>query len=75
MRRCRRTEVAYFRYCRSLASLTAFLLVALALSLTFIHSCVHDRQRPRELIGFTDNSRFLSRFKYEDMAEFSVCLL
>ena len=26
-----------------------------------VHSCVHDRLRPREMIGFNDNSRYLSR--------------
>ena len=25
-----------------------------------VHSCVHDRLRPREMIGFNDNSRYLS---------------
>ena len=24
-----------------------------------VHSCVHDRLRPREMISFTDSSRFL----------------
>ena len=28
-----------------------------------VNSCVHDRQRPREMIDFTDNSRFLSRIQ------------
>ena len=27
------------------------------------HSCVHDRPRPREMIGFNDHSRYLSRFQ------------
>ena len=26
-----------------------------------VPSCVYDRLRPREMIGFTDKSRFLSR--------------
>ena len=26
-----------------------------------VHSCVRDRLRPREMIGFNDNSRYLSR--------------
>ena len=26
-----------------------------------VHSCVHDRLRLREMIGFNDNSRYLSR--------------
>ena len=26
-----------------------------------VHSCVRDRLRPREIIGFNDNSRYLSR--------------
>ena len=28
-----------------------------------VHSCVHDRQRPREMIRFNDNSRYLSLFQ------------
>ena len=28
-----------------------------------VHSCVHDRLRPREIIGFNDNSRYLSRIQ------------
>ena len=27
------------------------------------HSCVHDRLRPTEMIGFNDNSRYLSRIQ------------
>ena len=26
-----------------------------------VHTCVHDQLRPREVIGFNDNSRYLSR--------------
>ena len=53
----------------------SFLQVALALSLKVLLCpfIVHDRLRPRELIGFADNSRFLSRFRH--MAEFLVCRL
>ena len=29
----------------------------------FVHSCVHGQQWARELIGFTDNSRFLPRIQ------------
>ena len=28
-----------------------------------VHSCVHDRLRPREMIGFNVNSRYLSRIQ------------
>ena len=28
-----------------------------------VHSCVHDRLQPREMIGFNDNSRHLSRIQ------------
>ena len=28
-----------------------------------VHSCVHDQLRPREMIGFNDNSRHLSRIQ------------
>ena len=28
-----------------------------------VHSCVHDRLRPREVIGCNDNSRYLSRIQ------------
>ena len=28
-----------------------------------VHSCVHDLLRPREIIGFNDNSRYLSRIQ------------
>ena len=56
-----------------------FLRVALRIEfenpVVLVHSCVHDRLRPREMIGFNDNSRYLSRFKCEVMAEFSVCRL
>ena len=49
---------------RSLASLDGFLHVALALNLDVLlvvsfQSCVHDRLRQRELIGFTDNLTIL----------------
>ena len=26
-----------------------------------VHSCVHDPLRPREMVGFNDKSRYLSR--------------
>ena len=44
-------------------------LLCVALSIEFenavvlIHSCVHDRLRPREMIGFNDNSWYLSRIQ------------
>ena len=28
-----------------------------------VHSCVHDRLRPKEMIGFNDNSRYLSQIQ------------
>ena len=28
-----------------------------------VHSCVHHQLRPREMIGFNDNSRYLSRIQ------------
>ena len=28
-----------------------------------VHSCVHDRLRPIEMIGFNDNSKYLSRIQ------------
>ena len=28
-------------------------------------SCVHDRLRPRKIIGFDDNSRYLSRIQMQ----------
>ena len=34
-------------------------------AVVLVHSCVHDRLRPREMIGFTDNSRFLSRIQIQ----------
>ena len=43
------------------------LRVALGLELehavVLVHSCVHDRLRPREMIDFNDNSRYLSRIQ------------
>ena len=32
-------------------------------AVVLVHSCVHDRLRPRDMIGFSDNSRFLSRIQ------------
>ena len=32
-------------------------------SVELVHSCVHDRLRPREMVGFKDNSRYLSRIQ------------
>ena len=31
--------------------------------LVLVHSCVHDRLRPREMIDFNDNSRYRSRIQ------------
>ena len=28
-----------------------------------VHSCVHDRLRPREMTGFNDNSRYLPQIQ------------
>ena len=54
----------------SLMSIDGFLRVALRLefehSVVLVFSCVHDRLRPREMIGFTDNPRFLSWIHFRD---------
>ena len=64
---------------RSLASLDGLFACRSCIEferpVVFVHSCVHNRLRPRELIGCTENSRFLSQFKFKDMAKFSVCRL
>ena len=48
----------------SWASIDGLLRVALRIEfehpVVLVHSYVHDRLRPREMIGFTDNSRLLS---------------
>ena len=41
------------------------LRIELERHVVLVHSCVHDRQRPREMIGYTDNSRFLSRIQIQ----------
>ena len=68
MLRCWRTKVANFRYCPPVGRRRVLMgLLRVTLRIKFEHpivlvlSCVHDRLRPREMIGFTDNSRFLSR--------------
>ena len=68
MLRCWRTKVAHSRYCPPVGRRRVLMgLLRVTLRIKFEHpvvlvpSCVHDRLRPREMIGFTDNSRFLSR--------------
>ena len=65
-----RTKVANFRYCPQVSrrrGLMGLLRVALRIEfenpVVLVHSCVHDRLRPREMIGFNDNSRYLSRIQ------------
>ena len=62
-----RTKVTNFRYCPPVGLrrvLMSLLLVALRIEIenpvALVHSRVHDLLRPREMIGFTDNSHFLS---------------
>ena len=50
------------------------------LTLSYLRIVVGEQRLPifvavRHVIGFTDNSCFLSQFKCEDMAQFSVCHL
>ena len=61
-------KAANFRYCPPVSRRRALMgLLRVALRFKFenpvelVHSCVHDRLRPREMIGFNDNSRYLSR--------------
>ena len=70
MLRCWRTKVANFRYCPPVSRRRALMgLLRVALRIEFenpvvlVHSCVHDLLRPREIIGFNDNSRYLSRIQ------------
>ena len=70
MLRCWRTKVANFRFCPPISRRQALMgLLRVALRTEFenpvvlVHSCVHDRLRPREMIGFNDNSRYLSRIQ------------
>ena len=67
-----RKKVANFRYCPPVGRrrvLMGLLRVTLRIeyehAVVLVHSCVHDRLRPREMIGFTDNSRFLSRIQIQ----------
>ena len=46
-----------------MGSLRVALRIKFEQPVVLVHSCVHDRLRPREMIGFTDNSRFLSRIQ------------
>ena len=64
---CLRTKVANFRYFPPVSRRRALMgLLRVALRIEFenpvvlVHSCVHDRLRPREMIGFNENSRYLS---------------
>ena len=68
MLRCWRTKAANFRYCPPVSRRQALMgLLRVALRFDFenpvelVHSCVHDQLRPREMIGFNDNSWYLSR--------------
>ena len=67
---CWRTKVPNFRYCPPVSRRQALIgLLRIALRIEFeipvvlVHSCVHDRLRPRDLIDFNDNSRYLSRIQ------------
>ena len=58
--------VANFRYCPPVGRrrvLVALLRVALRIEfehpVVLVHSYVHNQLRPREMIGFTNNSRFV----------------
>ena len=64
---CWRTKVTNSRYCPPVGHRRVLMgLLRVTLRIKFEHpvvlvpSCAHDRLRPREMIGFTDNSRFLS---------------
>ena len=68
--RCWRTKVANFRYCPPVSRRRALMgLLRVGLKIEFgnpvvlAHSCVHDRLRPREMIGFNDDSRYLCRIQ------------
>ena len=68
MLRCWRTKVANFRYCPPVSRRRALVdLLRVALRIEFenpvvlVHSFVYDRLRPKEMIGFNNNSRYLSR--------------
>ena len=70
MLRCWRTKVANFRYCPLVSRQQALMgLLHVTLRIEFehavvlVHSCVHDRLRPREMISFNDNSQYLSRIQ------------
>ena len=72
MLRCRQTKVANFRYWPPVSRRRVLMdLLRVALIIEFenpvvlILSCVHDRLRPREIIGFNDNSRYLSRIQMQ----------
>ena len=65
-----RANVANFRYCPPVSRRRVLMgLLRVALRIEFenpvllVLSCVHDRLRPREMIGFNDNSRHLSRIQ------------
>ena len=67
MLRCWLTKVANFRCCPSLDRRQVLMdLLCGALRIEFehavvlVHPCVHDRLRPRDTIGVTDNSRYRS---------------
>ena len=68
MLHCWRTKVANLRYCRPGGRrrvLMGLLCVAFRIEfehpVVLVYSCIHDdRLRSREMIGFTDDSSFLS---------------
>ena len=46
-------------------------LIEFECPVTFVHSCIHDRLRARDLIIFSDNSSFLPRIQ---MREYGLAL-
>ena len=79
---CWQTKVANCCYCPLAGHWRVWIgLLHVALRIEFehpvalVHSCVHNRLPPREMIGFTNNSCLCPGFKFQDMTEFSVCHL
>ena len=46
-----------------MGSLRVALRIEFENPVVLVHSCVHDRLRPRGMIGFNENSRYLSRIQ------------
>ena len=72
MLRCWRTKIPNSRYCppvRRRRVLMGLLRVTFSIEfehpVVLVHSSVHDRLRLGEMIGFTDNSRILSRIQIQ----------